>query len=73
LLPVGQYLQRRTPDTELGVAGDDDRLTDGNPGRTKANNAAVALGCDLVMPPWSAIEPLELSDFNDLANWRIAQ
>ncbi|MEA1605039.1 toprim domain-containing protein [Pseudomonas spirodelae] len=73
LLPVGQYLQYRHLNTELIVAGDDDRLTDGNPGRTKANKAAVALGCDLVMPPWSAIEPLELSDFNDLANWRAAQ
>lgn len=73
LLPVGQYLQHRHLNTDLIVAGDDDRLTDGNPGRTKANKAAVALGCDLVMPHWSAIEPLELSDFNDLANWRIAQ
>lgn len=73
LLPVGQYLQRRHPDTELIVAGDDDRMTDGNPGKTAAVNAAAALGCGLVLPPWLGSEPLGLSDFNDLANWRAEQ
>jgi putative DNA primase/helicase len=73
LLPVGQYLQRRHPDAVLIVAGDDDRMTDGNPGKTAAANAAAALGCGLVLPPWSGAEPLELTDFNDLANWRAEQ
>ncbi|WP_341304338.1 toprim domain-containing protein [Pseudomonas sp. TMP25] len=73
LLPVGQYLQRRHPDAVLIVAGDDDRTTDGNPGKTAAVNAAAALGCGLVLPPWSGAEPPELTDFNDLANWRAAQ
>lgn len=73
LLPVGLRLKRQHPDAVLIVAGDDDRMTDGNPGKTAANNAAAALGCGLVLPPWSGAEPLELSDFNDLANWRSAQ
>lgn len=73
LLPVGQRLQRQHPDAVLIVAGDDDRMTDGNPGKTAANKAAAALGCGLVLPPWSGAEPLELTDFNDLANWRAAQ
>ena len=73
LLPVGQRLQRQHPDAVLIVAGDDDRLTDGNPGKTAAVNAAATLGCGLVLPPWSGAEPLELTDFNDLANWRTAQ
>ena len=73
LLPVGQYLQRRYPDAVMIVAGDDDRTTDGNPGKAAANNAAASLGCGLVLPPWSGTEPLELTDFNDLANWRAAQ
>ena len=34
---------------------------------------AASLGCGLVLPPWSRTEPLELTDFNDLANWRAAQ
>lgn len=73
LLEVGLRLQRQHPDAVLIVAGDDDRLTEGNPGRTAANIAANALGCGLIFPPWSGAEPLELSDFNDLANWRSAQ
>ncbi|MFC4861221.1 toprim domain-containing protein [Pseudomonas sp. MAHUQ-62] len=73
LLEVGRRLQGQYPDVVLVVAGDDDRLTEGNPGRTAANNAAVALGCGVVFPRWSGAEPLELSDFNDLARWRSAQ
>tara|TARA_R110000868_G_scaffold373033_2_gene636985 strand:- start:4744 stop:5613 length:870 start_codon:yes stop_codon:yes gene_type:complete len=73
LLPVGQRLQRQHPDAVLIVAGDDDRTTPGNPGKTAAINAAATLGCGLVLPPWSGAEPLTLSDFNDLANWRAAQ
>lgn len=73
LLEVGRILQRQHPDAVLIVAGDDDRLTEGNPGRTAANNAANTLGCGLVFPPWSEGEPPELSDFNDLALWRSAQ
>ena len=73
LLEVGQRLQRQHPDALLIVAGDDDRMTEGNPGRTAAKNAADTLGCGLIFPPWSGAEPLTLSDFNDLANWRAAQ
>lgn len=70
LLEVGKYLQRTIPDTLLIVAGDDDRQTKGNPGRTAAIHAAAMLGCGMVMPPWSGQEPPELSDFNDLHCWR---
>lgn len=73
LLPAAQRLQRQHPDAVLIIAGDDDRQTEGNPGRTAATQAAASLGCGLVMPPWSGAEPLHLSDFNDLANWRTAQ
>ena len=72
LLEVGRQLQRHYPDNPLIVAGDDDRQTEGNPGRTAATLAAAALGCGLVLPPWSGTEPLSLSDFNDLRQWREA-
>lgn len=72
LLAVGERLRRAYPDSPLIVAGDDDRQTEGNPGRTAANRAAVALGCGVVFPPWSGVEPIELSDFNDLRQWREA-
>ncbi len=73
LLPVGQRLQRQHPDAVLIVAGDDDRQTEGNPGRTAAIKAAAALGCGLVLPQWPDDAPLTLTDFNDLANWRATQ
>ncbi len=73
LLPAGQRLQRQHPDAVLIVAGDDDRNTDGNPGKTAAIKAAAVLGCGLVLPQWPAHAPLTLTDFNDLANWRAAQ
>jgi len=72
LLSAGQRLRRAYPDSPLIVAGDDDRQTEGNPGRTAANRAAALLGCGVVFPPWSGAEPLTLSDFNDLRQWREA-
>lgn len=73
LLEVGQRVQRQQPEAVLIVAGDDDRMTEGNPGRTAAIKAAATLGCGLIFPPWCGSEPLTLSDFNDLANWRADQ
>lgn len=72
LLEVGRQLQRHYPDSPLIVAGDDDRQTEGNPGRTAATRAAAVLGCAVVLPPFPDDAPLALSDFNDLANWRVA-
>jgi len=70
LMAVGEYLHRRYPEAVLIIAGDDDRLTSGNPGRTAAIRAAEALGCGLVLPPWPDDAPQNLSDFNDLRQWR---
>lgn len=72
LFAVGDRLRRAYPENPLIVAGDDDRMTEGNPGRTAATKAAAALGCGLIFPPWSGAEPLTLSDFNDLRQWREA-
>ena len=72
LLPVGDRLRLAYPENPLILAGDDDRQTEGNPGRTKATRAASLLGCGLIFPPWNGTEPLELSDFNDLRQWREA-
>lgn len=72
LLAVGQRLQRQHPNAVLILAGDDDRQTEGNPGKTAAIKAAATLGCSLVLPPWSGAEPLTLTDFNDLRQWREA-
>ncbi|AYF87365.1 toprim domain-containing protein [Pseudomonas sp. DY-1] len=55
---------------ELVIAGDDDRLSMGNPGRSAANRAALAADGLVVYPEWPTSAPLELSDFNDLHLWQ---
>jgi putative DNA primase/helicase len=70
LLLVGRYLRQRYPDAVLIVAGDDDRQPPKNPGRTYAQEAARELNCGVVFPPWTGAELLNLTDFNDLRQWR---
>lgn len=72
LLETGRHLQRRHPEAVLVVAGDDDRQTAGNPGKTAAVAVAATLGCGLILPTWPVNAPLDLSDFNDLRHWREA-
>jgi putative DNA primase/helicase len=67
--PVAVATRRRWPTTELVIAGDDDRLTAGNPGATKAKAAAIASGALLALPQWPGDAPEHLTDFNDLAVW----
>lgn len=50
LLPVGRALRERYPQARLVFAGDDDPIRPGNPGRTKAEAAAAALGAVAVFP-----------------------
>ena len=70
LIEAGQHLRSRHPNSILIVAGDDDRLTPGNPGSKCAHLAAEKLGCGLIMPPWPVGAPLHLTDFNDLRQWQ---
>ena len=69
LKPVALALRAEYHTTEIIIAGDDDRLTEGNPGRTAANAAAAVVGGLVTFPEWPADAPLDLSDFNDLAAW----
>ncbi len=69
LEPVALAARRRWPSAELVIAGDDDRLTAGNPGATKAKAAAIASGALLALPQWPEDAPKHLTDFNDLAMW----
>ena len=66
LLVVGELLRYKHPDVEITICGDDDRGTPGNPGQTKATEAAIAIGAKLAMP--SLCEDCKCSDFNDQAN-----
>ena len=69
LKPVATAARCQWPSAELVIAGDDDRLTRGNPGATKATSAAIASGALLALPPWPENAPDYLTDFNDLAVW----
>jgi putative DNA primase/helicase len=69
LKSVAQALRAKYPDVEIIIAGDDDRQTEGNPGRTFANEAAAAAGALVTFPDWPADAPGTLTDFNDLAVW----
>ena len=69
LEPVALAARLRWPNAEQVIAGDDDRLTTGNPGATKAKVAAIASGALLALPQWPKDAPTHLTDFNDLAVW----
>ena len=71
LEPVARAVRQRYPRAEIVIASDDDRLTPGNPGMSKAREAAAAVGGTLARPVWPPGSPLELSDHNDLHVWLI--
>lgn len=70
LKPVALALRAEYHTIEIIIAGDDDRMTKGNPGRTAATTAAIAVGAEVCFPEWPDSAPLELSDHNDLMCWR---
>ncbi|MNT78696.1 DNA primase TraC [compost metagenome] len=72
LKPVALALRTRYPEQPILIAGDDDRETDGNPGRAAANAAAALVGGQVAFPEWPEDAPADLTDFNDLANWKRA-
>lgn len=65
LKAVAQALQAKLDNTRIILAADNDRRTEGNPGLTKAREAARAVGGEVVYPSFEEGEPG--SDFNDLA------
>lgn len=68
LYPVAQAVRAAFPGADIVVCGDDDRHTDGNPGRTKATEAAAAIGGRVSFPSFAAGEAG--TDFNDMAAHR---
>ena len=75
LAPVAKALHEKYPDKPIVIAGDDDKhleATQGvNPGRSKAEEAARAVGGKLLLPIFApgeqAANPKGFTDFNDLA------
>jgi putative DNA primase/helicase len=66
LQPVAQALRAKFPSLDLVICADDDYRTDGNPGRTKAMEAAQAVNGRVVLPIFGDNRPEKATDFNDL-------
>lgn len=66
LLEVAQALHSKYPKLRLILAADDDAFTDGNPGITKATDAAKAVRGYLTKPHFCGERSDKETDFNDL-------
>jgi putative DNA primase/helicase len=66
LLPVAEAIQYWCHDRQLIICADDDYQTTGNPGITKAKEAALAVGGMVVVPDFGIDRPAGATDFNDL-------
>ena len=63
---VALALRAKYAALKIIIAADDDHLTDGNPGMSKARAAAQAVGGLLAVPAFPANRPDKATDFNDL-------
>ncbi len=66
LMAVAKALREKYPALEIVVAADDDWKSNGNPGLTKATEAAQAVGGSLAVPVFPAERPDKATDFNDM-------
>lgn len=71
LRPVAEALRAKFADARLVLLADNDHTTTGNPGLTKAREAAQAVGAVVVVPAFDAGE--SGSDWNDYAGERGAE
>jgi putative DNA primase/helicase len=66
LQPVAVALHAKYPALIIIIAADDDHLTEGNPGLTKARDAAQAVAGLVAVPDFGSNRPDKATDFNDL-------
>jgi putative DNA primase/helicase len=66
LEPAAKALRKKFPNLSIVICADDDCYTEGNPGRTKAEAAALAVGGVAVFPIFHGKRPDGATDFNDL-------
>ena len=67
LLPVARALREKFPGQRLVICADDDWQTPGNPGTSKAKEAACFVGAVVAIPVWTDTRDKRDTDFNDLA------
>lgn len=73
LCAVAIAMRGKFPELRLILCADDDYRTEGNPGLTKATEAAQAVGGLLALPDFGANRPEGAKDFNDLQRERGAE
>lgn len=66
LLPVAKAIRAKFPDMRVIVCADDDYRAEGNPGLSKAREAALSIGGMLAVPNFGSDRPAGATDFNDL-------
>jgi putative DNA primase/helicase len=66
LLSVAKALRGKFPNLKLILCADDDHKTGGNPGVTKATEAALAVDGLIAVPRFGDSRPEGATDFNDL-------
>ncbi|MDR1647772.1 MAG: DUF927 domain-containing protein [Zoogloeaceae bacterium] len=64
--PVAESLRAKLPDVRIVLCADDDRGTEGNPGLTKAREAAAAVGGVVAIPDFGEGRADKWTDFNDM-------
>ena len=67
LLPAAKELRKKYRRAKLVFCADDDHRTEGNPGITKAREAAAAVGGRVAVPVFAGERGEKDTDFNDLA------
>ncbi|HVC36978.1 MAG TPA: toprim domain-containing protein, partial [Gammaproteobacteria bacterium] len=66
LLAIAKAARAKYPDTKIVLCADDDVATPGNPGLTKATEAALVVSGRVALPDFGADRPDGVTDFNDL-------
>ncbi len=66
LKPVAEVIHDKVPAATIVLCADNDRFTAGNPGRTRAHQAAAAVGGLVALPEFDD-DKTAGTDFNDLA------
>ncbi len=67
LEPVAHAMREKLPSLTLIICADDDADTEDNPGITKANHAALAVGARVTVPSFGEQRTAGVTDFNDMA------
>ncbi|MFM0287894.1 DUF927 domain-containing protein [Paraburkholderia megapolitana] len=67
LYAIAVAMRQRFPDARIGLCGDDDHTTAGNPGMVRAQAAADAVGGVALAPYFGEERCTDETDFNDMA------